>query len=222
MESVYIVRLKNGTDLLLLAELGLDKGDNVTFDKEGRQATFPLARFVAESEREIDFASAELTDAQRAAYAEYWTRRELVAIRESEANQLLSYANRHPFRQGVERQGGRFLKKGSYGMAQLTATLHAWLERAIDEDVIGEIGHFGLSSWLRSSVPEVDTGVPIPFGVHADSRALGVAVFLAFVSRCGGASHVRARRNGGETIFVSDDGGQEFSTVRYFYWSPVH
>jgi hypothetical protein len=50
MESVYVVRLKDGTDLLLLAEIGLDKSYNVTFDKDGRQATYLRARFAAESE----------------------------------------------------------------------------------------------------------------------------------------------------------------------------
>jgi hypothetical protein len=221
MESVYVVRLRGGTDLLLLAEIGLDEGDNVTFDMDGRQATFPRARF-AEPAREIDFDSAELADAQRAAYAAYWARRELAANQQNETNQLLTYAKRHPFRQGVERRGGGFLRKDTYALGQLTEMLHAWLERAVDEDVVGEIGGFGRAVWLRSFVPEVDTEVPIPFGVHADTRAWGVARFLAFVSRCGGADHVRARRNDGETVLVSGDGEQTFSTVPYFYWSPSH
>lgn len=222
MESVYVVRLKGGTDLLLLAELGLDEGGNVTFDKDGKQATYLQARFAAEFEREIDLDSAELPDAQRTAYVAYWVQRELSEGRQNEVNQLLTYAKRHPFRQGVERRGGGFLRKDTYALGQLIEMLHAWLERAVDEDVVGEIGGFGRAVWLRSFVPEVDTGAPIPFGIHADARAWGVARFLAFVSRCGGASHVRARRNGGETALVSGDGEQTFSTVPYFYWSPSH
>jgi hypothetical protein len=219
MEPAYIVRVKGGSDLLLLAELGLDEVGNVTFDQDGKQAEFPLAKFDLESEREIDLDSSELSDAQRAAYVAYWARRELSAGLQNAVSQLLAQAKRHPFRHGVERLGGGFLQKGTFALELLTELLLAWLERATSEDVVGEIGRYAGAVWLSSAVPSVDTGKPSPFEVHADSRALGVALFLAFVNRCGGPSHIRARRSGAQTILVSRDGEREFHSGRYFYFS---
>lgn len=222
MESAFVVKLKDGIDLLLLAELGLDKGSNVTFDKAGKHAALPLAKFAAESEREIDLDSAELSDEQRTAYVAYWARRDFSAGHLNEVTQLLAHAKRHPFGHGVERQGGGSLQKGTYALGPLTDMLHAWLVHDINEDVVGEIENYAGKVWLRSSVPDKDTGAPIPFDVHADSRALGVALFLSFVSRCGGISHVRARRSGGRTLLVSRDGEQELYSGRYFYFSQSH
>ncbi|RKH73129.1 hypothetical protein D7X96_03510 [Corallococcus interemptor] len=219
MDPVFVARLNGSTDLLLLAELGLDEGSNVTFDNAGRQATVPRARFDAESEREMDLDSTELSDAQRTAYVAYWARRELAAGVENEVNQLLVHAKRHPFRHGMERRGGGSLQKGAYALESLTEMLRTWLMRDIHEGVVGEIGNYAGQSWLSSSVPDKDTGAPVPFEVHADSRALGVALFLSFVSRCGGTSQVRARRSRGQTMLVSRDGEREFYSGRYFYFS---
>ncbi|WP_044890356.1 hypothetical protein [Myxococcus hansupus] len=219
MELAFVVKFKDGIDLLLLAELGLDKGSNVTFDKDGKQATFSLAKFDAKSERELDLDSSELSDEQRAAYVAYWAQRDLSSVQSKEVKQLLAHAERHPFRHGIERQGGGSLQKGTYSLGSLTRMLHTWLERDISEDVVGEIGSYGGAVWLRSSVPDKDTGEPIPFEVHADSRAIGVALFLAFVSHCNGTNHIRARRSSGQIMLMSTDGEREFNSGRYFYFS---
>ncbi|MCP3100124.1 hypothetical protein LZ198_14705 [Myxococcus sp. K15C18031901] len=221
MDSVYVVSLKGSNELLLLAEPGLTEGNNVTFDKNGRQASYLEPRFAADA-REINFESDELADLQRAAYAAYWARHESDAIQDGKIKKLWMLAKQHPVRQGEDRQGGTFLPMDVYTLGQLTQLLWDWLDRAVDEDVVGEIGGFGRAVWLRSFVPEADTRVPIPFGIHADTRALGVVRFLAFVSRCGGADHVRARWNSGEATLISEDGTQAFSTVPFFYWSPSH
>ncbi|MFY2556589.1 hypothetical protein ACN469_03000 [Corallococcus terminator] len=103
MELAFVVKLKDGIDLLLLAEPGLDKGGNVTFDKAGKQATFSLAKFAAEPEREIDLDSTELSDEQRTAYVAYWAQRDLSSGDDSEVKN--SWRTRSGIHSGMMRRG---------------------------------------------------------------------------------------------------------------------
>lgn len=218
-DPVFVVKLKDSMDLLLLAEIGLSTVGNVAFDKAGKQVSPPMSRFVAESEREIELDSAELSDVQRTAYVSYWTRIDIDAKTQGEVNRLVACAKRHPLRNGESRRGGGSLQKGHHELEPLTVMLRTWLEHDTDEDVVGVVGNYAGAVWLSSFVPDRSTGKKIPFEIHSDSRALGVASFLAFVLRCGGIDNVRARRSASQTVLVSLDGARELYSGSFFYFS---
>jgi hypothetical protein len=216
----FVACLKGLPDLLLLAEDGIVPGVNVAFGADGHTGRFAHVRFDSDSEREVDLGIDELTEAQRSAYDSYWR-----AMRDQEdlrrrKEQLDVWANRHPFRQGDDRIGGAFVSKRFYEWPDAVARLERWLKEAIDEDVIGEIGSWGGKEWMQTIVPGID-GRPMSIGIHADTRARGVADFLWFVERCGGPVRVRAKgMMDGPPRLTSEDGKRQFpgnSEYSYFY-----
>jgi hypothetical protein len=218
--AVYVAQLKNKPELLLLAELGLLEGTtNLTFAADGTRASYPYPRFDVDSEREIPFDSSELSAPQRSAYEGYWKAKEQASTEEEEVNRLVTQAKRHPFRYDADRFGGRFLLDGDYRLDEVVTRLAEWLRRATDEDVIGDIGTYGGRTWLCSRVPDVHTGRPVPFDIHADSRAAGVADFLIFVRRCGGPDQLRMMRTGEKLVLVSARNADSLTSGGYFYWS---
>lgn len=222
MEKVFVVKVKGKPGVMLLAELGLEDASNIVFDKDGRKKVYPYERFDIASEEEISLDSDALTPAQRESYAVYWSTGPGVDDDDGELERLMTIAKRHPFRQGAERRGGNmFRKPSSCEFDLLTEYLLTWLEIAVDEDVIGNIGSYAGREWLYSSVPSARAwNEEIMFRVHADSRAVGVARFLAFVHSCGGARNVRAVRRGGRIWLVSHlDELNVFDSGSYFYFS---
>ncbi len=216
-----IARLKGRPDIFLLAEEELlDSETNTAFNGAGTAGQFRSKQFDPGSVREIDREAQEVTAAQWQAYDRHWAAVESDEIRQ----RLEAHAKQHPFRQGAERFGGVFLPKGPYEWTKLVSRLEAWLKNAKDEDVIGDIGTYAGKDWVTTTVPtvpELITG-PMAVGIHADTRALGVASFLAFVERCGGPAHVCARRTAGPPILTSEDGNEEFPRSpgpAYFYMS---
>lgn len=211
----YVARLKNNPELLLLAEPGLLDGPNVVFRADGRTAGFGHHLFNAESEREIDLDSQELTDAQRQAYNRHSLALERAEQQRKTAETLRTYAARHPFRPREECFGGEYLPEGQYAWEDTVGRLEDWLRHAPDEDVIGHIGNYGRRVWLKTALPRPGAGV-MKVGVNTDTRAEGVASFLIFVDRCGGPAQVRAQRTDGPPILLSADGALNFSASHFY------
>jgi hypothetical protein len=220
METVFAARRKGDDALLLLAEMGLHDGANVAFDGDGRTVRLGGAGFVEEPDRELPFDSPLLSEEQRLAYVAHWARHEQTAAARGEVDKLLMFARRHPFRYNRERHGGVHLDAGPSSIVELVRRLRTWLEVAEDEDVVGDIGKYAGRTWVQAVVPDT-TGSPIPLEIHADSRAVGIARFLAFVIRCGGPQNVTASRGGGRTVLKSRDGQVELDSGQYFYFSQT-
>ncbi len=222
MDTVFVARRKGHEGLLLLVEMGLHDGANVAFDKAGKTVRFGLVAFVEESELELPFESNRLSDEQRRAFVSHWTRYEQTAAVGHEIELLLAVAQEHPVRHNLERHGGVHLPAGpASSLVELVRRLRNWLKVAKNEDVVGDIGTYGGRTWVVAEVPDMHTGPRIPLEIHADSKAAGIARFLAFVIRCGGPENMRATRGGGRTVLMSRDGQAELESGQWFYFSQT-
>jgi hypothetical protein len=225
MDTVFVAQRRGqGKEAaLLLAEMGLHEGVNVAFDRAGRTVKFGMVAFDINTERELPFDSEQLTDAQRQAYLSYWAQVDQDAALKAESEYLFWLATRHPVRNGYERHGGKHLPKAKFfSVVELCGRLRNWLEEAVDEDVVGDIGTYAGRTWLEASVPNLQGDAPpVPLRIHADTKAWGIANFLCFVARCGGPENLRASRVEGRIVLSGRNGQPQFESGRWFYFSQT-